>query len=157
MLSAGLMVAVALVVSSHGAEGTREEKFRGALLAQASPADRAFAEPPDAKHELAALRANPPSFETGVTVLAFGCLFTFVGLGGSLLTLAFVGALGEAGALALMLAAGVVGLGSVLGVAGGIVMAIVGTELKRHDARIQELERSTQRFAVPPHLVLARF
>ena len=78
MLSAGL--AVALVFSSHGAEGTREEKFRGALLAQATPEVRGSPSSLEVKGELAALRANRPKFDTGVSLLIFGGAFTVAGL-----------------------------------------------------------------------------
>ena len=69
-------------------------------------------------------------------------------------------ALGESGVWVFVAAAGLAGLGVILGVVGGIVMAVVGAELTRTDARIHELERaqtSTLLFAVPPRLVLARF
>ena len=55
------------------------------------------------------------------------------------------------------------GVGMVLGVIGGIAMAIVGAQLTRTDERIRELrdsaqpQGSAQRFSVPPSLVLAVF
>lgn len=158
MFSSALVMA--LVLSSHGEEGTREEKFCGALLARASPEVRGSPSSFEGKGELAALRANRPKFDTGGSLLIFGGAFTVAGLVSAGLTLAFVNAVGESGVWVLVAAAGLAGLGVILGVVGSIVMAVVGAELTRTDARIQELERaqtSTLFFSVPPHLVLARF
>jgi uncharacterized membrane protein YciS (DUF1049 family) len=164
MLASGVVV-VAVLVSSHGDEGTREEKFRGALVAEAQvgPEVRGTTSPLDASGELATLRADRPTFDGASTLLTVGGVVSVLGLVGVGLTFAFLPALGEVGVFFLVASAGLFGVGLVLGVVAAILMVNIGAKLTRIDARIRELEEAaaqqpvTQLFSLPPRFVLARF
>jgi hypothetical protein len=62
MLSAGLMVSLLLAV--HGDEDAREEKFRGALLAQNAST---VTDPAEIRREIEVLTFGRPSFPPGIS------------------------------------------------------------------------------------------
>jgi len=160
MFSASVVIAVLL--STHGEEPTREEKFRGALV-QAPEEVRGTTSPAfvTPQHELDFLRKNRPDFAGGEALIAIGGVASAIGVFFAILAFAVPS---EGSVFALMIGGAVFGLGALLGSIGGIVMAVVGAKLTRIDARIRVLEDQRPQpqpmnggFAIPPRVVLARF
>lgn len=157
-----MLLVVTVLLATHGEPATREEKFRGALVSQASPEGgghaTGFASP---KIELEALTANRPSFVGATVALGVGGAVSLNGV-----VFGIVGALmfpGGGPLFALVVGAMIFGLGFLTGVIAGIVMAVIGAEVTRVDARIRKLElqagspATTARFDAPPVFVLTRF
>jgi hypothetical protein len=143
-------------LASHGNEGPREEKFRGALIAQASKPttiDRA-----SVQLELDTLLLEKPDYGPAAIAMAIGGAFGIAGAaflmimtalpGGSLIRIAM-----------LAVGLGFLPAGAIVVLAAGLAMITVWADRRVFDERIRVLQ---EKLAGPPSaptslLVLARF
>ena len=154
MLSAGLMVS--LLLATHGDEGSREEKFRGALLAQnaATVTDTAAI-----RREIEVLTLSRPSFIPAVLMIAIGGGIALVG--GVVMLGVYFGAPSWSALTAFWFGAIGAAFGAVVAVIGLIVLATTSVVRDATDDRLKELRRQLKGAApsalATPGLVLARF
>jgi hypothetical protein len=164
MLSSGLVV-VSLLLATHGDEGTREEKFRGALVAQnAAPVNDTAA----IQREIDLLTIERPS-TTGPKVLIGVGFGTAAAAGAVLLGIVFGAATGWGIVLVAAIAVVAAAVGIVLGVIGLISLGIASNEREKTDLGLEKLRQqlkatpspaavpSVQREQPLSPLVLARF
>lgn len=160
-----LGLAVVLVLATFGNEGTREERFRGSLIAQASAPssiDRVAIQ-----RELDRLVLEKPDFVPAATTLAIGGAFTLLGLT-SLVIMAAAGVSSSAGIIFLVIGAATIPTGLIVALVAGLVMINVAVDRRVFDERIQLLRgKLAQPVELPPPppgvmapapaLMLARF
>lgn len=143
---APIVLGVALLLGSRG-EVPREEKFQGALLAQAGVAPASVNDSAQDLELAEALRTRPSMTPAGV-ILGIGGGLTLVGA-----VVVVVGAAvirGWGGVLLALLGA-VVGASGLVMLTVGLIMAIAtGVRRAEHDARIQMLRERPQPAPPPP-------
>ena len=155
MISASLVVAVLLSASPDEPKTFQQapEQVRG----MANPA---FDTP---AHELKYLKSSRPSLDWSAVILGTGAVITGVGV--ALIIMAFASTASgsrEGGGYLIIVGGPVAGLGALIGIGGGIAMAMVGAEQTRIDTRIRMLEAQlapapSVRIPIIPPVVLARF
>jgi hypothetical protein len=140
-----LGLAVALMLASFGSEGSREERFRGALLAEASAI--VFGDRVATQRELDNLVAQRPGFLGCGIAMSVGGTITLVGA----VSLSIMGALGVgAGMIFLIVGMICVMAGILVSLAAGLVMIGVATDQRVFDERIRVLRRQLQQPIEPP-------
>lgn len=142
-----LGLAVAMVLASYGSEGPREEKFRGALIAQASAPttiDRAAVQ-----RELDNLLLERPDFTGAAIAMSIGGGFTLIGVV-AFSIMAAAGVTSAPGIILLVMGMICVPGGLIIGLVAGLVM--IGVAMDRHlfDERMRVLRGKLEQAPEPP-------
>ena len=140
-------MAVVLVLASHGGEGSREEKFRGALT-EGRGASSPIVDRVAALRELDNLVAERPSFLGCGIAMSIGGTITLVGA----VSLSILGFLGVTSGSGIFLVVGLICLpvGILVTLVAGFVLIGVATDQRVFDERIQVLRRQLQQTVEPP-------
>lgn len=151
MISASLVVALLLSASPD-----EPKTFQQAPDQVRGIANPAFDTP---AHELKYMKNDRPRLDWSAVILGTGGVITTVGV--TLIIMAFARSSPGSGGL-LIAGAPITGLGALIGIGGGITMAMVGAEQTRVDTRIRQLEAAVDavpsvRIPIIPPVVLARF
>lgn len=135
MLSSGLVV-VSLLLATHGDEGSREEKFRGALLAQNAAPVATVSDTTAIKREIALLTIERPTLTAPIAIIIVGGGLATLG---GILFLVGVAVAGWNGVGLFVLGLASVAVGG-LGIIIGLISLAVTASVREHtDERLKKL------------------
>lgn len=148
----GPLVALAVLLGAHG-EGSREEKFRGTLVAQG--------ESQALDQEIASLTARRPTFTGANVAMVIGVVLSIAGGPLFFVGLALISSTDLVGLVLMIAGLAALPVGIIVGLVSAFAMFAVGADLRAIDNRIEQLQRARPPVAHLPllgrPLVLARF